>query len=172
MSFARFVRKILAVLIPDRLVYVLWEEASRKRCQHQKRLLRSCGSDFYLASNVVINSPTEITFGDRCAVNEFVHILAGGGVTIGNGVWIASHASIITVSHPKDVEFIGHHPNTAIPVSIEDNVWIGSHAVIMPGVKLGRSSIVGAGAVVTKDVPPYAIVAGVPAKILQYKTLD
>lgn len=155
--------------MPDRLVYVLSEEASHKRCRYQKRLLRSHGDDLYLANNVSLISPGEITFGNHCAVNEFVHILAGGGVTIGNGVWIANHASIITITHPKDVEFVGHHPAITEPVVIEDNVWIGSHAIILPGVKLGKSCVVGAGAVVTKNVPPYAIVTGIPASVQSYK---
>ncbi|HDK42384.1 MAG TPA: hypothetical protein ENG87_03320 [Candidatus Pacearchaeota archaeon] len=56
------------------------------------------------------------------------------------------------------------------PVVIEDNVWIGYRVIILPGVHVRRNAIIGAGAVVTKDVPPYAIVGGVPAKVLKMRT--
>ena len=167
-------RRLLQLLLnvwPDRLIFAINQELESKRCRYQKSLLKEHGADLYLASPVVIISPSEVAFGKECAVNEFVHILAGGGVTIGNGVWIANHASLITVTHPTDVEFIGDHPHTTAPIVIEDYVWIGSHATIMPGVTLGRSCVVGAGSVVTKDVPAYAIVAGVPAKVLRYKSI-
>ena len=55
------------------------------------------------------------------------------------------------------------------PVRIEDNVWIGENVTICPGVTIGENSVIGAGAVVTKDVPPYAVVAGVPARLLRFR---
>ena len=158
--------------MPAKMIYVLREEATNKCIVHQKSLLGHHGKDFYLANNVVITSPQEVTFGNHCAVNEFVHILGGGGVAMGDGVWIASHSSLISVTHPTDVEFIGDHPNIVAPIVIEDHVWIGSRATILPGVKLGKSCVIGAGAVVTKDVPPYAIVTGVPATIQRYKNIE
>ena len=62
---------------------------------------------------------------------------------MGNGVWIANHASIISSTHPVDVEYIGDYPQIDIAVTIEDNVWIGSHAVILPGVTLGQAALLG-----------------------------
>ena len=171
MTFSVLARKILSLIFSDKAVYVMMEEIAHKRSRHQKRLFKSCGNDFHLAASVVIHSPSTVTFGNNCAVNEFVHILGAGGVWFGNGVWIANHASIISETHPSDVEYIGDHPAVLHSVKIEDNVWIGSHSTIMPGVVLGRSCIVGAGSVVTKDVPPYAIVVGAPAKILRYKSI-
>ena len=157
--------------MPGRVVRVLSEAAVAKLVSEQKRRLGAYGRRFHLALNVAIFSPHFVSFGDDCAVNEFVHILGIGGVTVGNGVWISNHASLITETHPADVEFIGDHPPATAAIVIDDHAWIGSHAVIMPGVTLGRSCIVGAGSVVTKDVPPYAIVAGVPAKLLRYKSI-
>ena len=164
-------KKLLSFLLSNKVVDVLSQEVMARRGRLNKHLLKSYGSNFYLAPYTVIFSPSSVTFGNDCAVNEFVHILGGGGVTIGNGVWIANHASLITETHPADVEFIGEHPPVTAEIVIDDHAWIGSHAVIMPGVTLGRSCIVAAGSIVTKDVPPYAIVAGVPAKILRYKSI-
>ena len=166
-------RKIINAIIglaPDKLAAVIGEEMMQKAVCHQKTTVKH-GTNFYLAAHTVIFSPGVVSFGNDCAVNEFVHILGIGGVRIGNGVWIANHASLITETHPADVEFIGDHPSATAAIVIDDHAWIGSHAIIMPGVTLGRSCIVGAGSVVTKDVPPYAIVAGVPAKLLRYKSI-
>lgn len=71
----------------------------------------------------------------------------------------------------EDAEMLGipQHAQQSLPVEIGCDVWIGDGAIIMPGVKIGHGAVVGANAVVTKDVPPYAIVAGVPAKILRYR---
>jgi len=55
------------------------------------------------------------------------------------------------------------------PVRIEDDVWIGARAIILPGIKIGKGAIIGSGAVVTKDVPPYAICAGNPARVIKYR---
>ena len=171
MSVLGRVRKLLSRLVPDQVAWALREEFVGKQGRYQKKLLKSHGSNFYLADHVVIHGPGCFTCGNDCAINEFVHIRAFGGVTIGNGVWIANHAALVSETHPTDVEYVGDYPPVLHPIVIEDNVWIGAHATILPGVTLGRSSIIGAGSVVTKDVPPYAIVAGVPAKILRYKTL-
>jgi maltose O-acetyltransferase len=61
---------------------------------------------------------------------------------------------------------------THAPIKIEDDVWVGFQAIILPGVTIGRGSIVGAGAVVTKDVPPYTVVVGVPARPLRQRRVD
>ena len=110
-----------------------------------------------------------VIIGDRAALNDNVHILGGGGVTIEEGVWIANGASIISETHPTNVEYIGDHPPLHKPVHIERNVWIGAHAVILPGVRIGEGSIIGAGAVVTKNVPNGVIVAGIPATLIRRK---
>lgn len=163
-------------LIPDRAAFLMQCAWEAKLSNAKRSQLLSCGQQTSIAGNAIIVSPHRVTLGSKCMLNEYVHIIGGGTVTIGDGVWVANHASIISIIHPPDVEFIGdahpdEHDDHLRPVHIEDNVWIGSHAIIMPGVRLGRSCIVGSGSVVTKDVPPYAIVGGVPAKLLRYKSI-
>lgn len=70
-----------------------------------------------------------------------------------------------SVTQPMRTQGVIHFP----PFHIDDDVWIGTRAIIMPGVTIGKGAIIGAGAVVTKDVPPYAIVVGAPAKIIKYR---
>lgn len=122
----------------------------------------------YFEHNVYISSgPDKVSIGKHCQVNEHVFIQ---GAVIGNYVMIAPHVSILNTSHnfervdlPMVLQGETNHAN---PI-IEDDVWLGRNAIIMPGIRIGKGSIVGAGAIVTKDVPPYCIVGGVPAKVLK-----
>jgi acetyltransferase-like isoleucine patch superfamily enzyme len=114
---------------------------------------------------VVIEHPEKVFIGQGCSVAAFLHVWGGGGVTIGDRVLIASHVSIVSETHDYNA-----HPmaETSIrkPVVIEDDVWLGTHCTILPGVTVGRGAVVGAGAVVTKDVEPLSIHVGVPAKCI------
>src|SRR5699024_4409224 len=96
-----------------------------------------------------------------------------GEITIGNGVMIGPYCLIYTCNHnTKDlsVPMFKQGMDVMKPVVIEDDVWIGGRVIILPGVHIGTGAIIGAGAVVTKDVPEYAIVAGNPAKIIRYRS--
>jgi maltose O-acetyltransferase len=162
--------RILATLVPDSF-WLGWDwKTGEKRAGRLRVSLRRCGQCVSIGQSVVIRSPGEVSIGDDCHINDFVHVLGAGGVEIGSRVYVANHASIISLTHPADAGSIAAEPCLARPVTIEDDVWIGAHAVILPGVRLGESCVVGAGSVVTKDVPAHAIVAGVPARLLRMKT--
>jgi maltose O-acetyltransferase len=94
-----------------------------------------------------------------------VHIFAGELVEIGDNVRIAPYTIILD----SDFHDITDHfsDGTSKPVKIEDNVWIATRATLLKGVQIGRGSVVAAGAVVTKDVPPYTVVGGVPAVVIK-----
>src|SRR4029077_10859265 len=117
------------------------------------RLLRRCGvvgEQVRLRMPVVIYQPDRLRLGSRIDIGEFTHIRASGGVTIGDGVLIASHVVITSRAHPVELPRFGVTRDA--PVVIEDDVWIGAGAIVLPGVTIGRGSIVGAGAVVTHPV--------------------
>jgi acetyltransferase-like isoleucine patch superfamily enzyme len=107
-----------------------------------------------------------ITIGKNCFLGEFNVIRAQGGVRIGNDVYTGPMVQMVAVNH------VYQDPNrpireqgiTAQGIVIEDDVWIGANATIVDGVTIGRGSIIGAGAVVTRDIPPYSIAVGAPAK--------
>ncbi|TAK50674.1 MAG: acyltransferase [Bacteroidetes bacterium] len=102
-----------------------------------------------------------ITIGNYTAINRKCYLDGRVGITIGNSVSISPEVYIISLSHDsQSPEFV----TVGKKVVIEDYVWIGARAMIMPGVTLSKGCIVAAGSVVTKDVPPYTIVGGVPAK--------
>lgn len=120
------------------------------------------GDDYIYALN-----SGKLIIGDNTGFNFFVMVDAsdGGTVKIGRDVLIASHVVIRSSNHNFDNRNIpinkqGHTPGAII---IEDDVWIGTSAVILPNVAIGKGAIIAAGAVVTKNVEPYTIVAGVPA---------
>jgi acetyltransferase-like isoleucine patch superfamily enzyme len=88
---------------------------------------------------------------------------------IGNNVNVSHYTLIQTLTHdPQNPDFVC----LCKPVVVEDHVWIGARAIILPGVTLGEGCVIGAGAVVTKDVPPYTIAVGNPARVVRERTRD
>jgi len=114
-----------------------------------------------------------ITIGDRVSINYDCHIGCVNEITIGNDVLLASRVYVSDHSHgATNYSDIDLSPSERLvhskgPVIIEDGVWIGEGACILPGVRIGRHAIVGANAVVTRDVAPYTIVAGIPAQAIR-----
>jgi acetyltransferase-like isoleucine patch superfamily enzyme len=105
----------------------------------------------------------DVTLGDDCTLNSYAEIR--GRADIGNGVRIGPHSSILGFNHAMDPEqAIKDQQLHVAGVTVGDDVWIGAHAVILDGVTIGQHSVVAAGAIVTKDVAPWAIVAGNPAR--------
>lgn len=112
---------------------------------------------------------SRISIGADCLIGEYSVIRGQGGVSIGDRVYTSPFVQIIAVNHvfdDPDRPFV-EQGITAQGIIIEDDVWIGSGAVITDGVTVGRGSVVAAGAVVTKDVGPGTVVAGVPAKLIR-----
>lgn len=103
-----------------------------------------------------------ITVGRDVFINSGCHFQDQGGITIGDGSLIGHNVVLATINH--DLSPLKNRENHYAPIVIEDHVWIGSNATILPGVTIGRWSVVAAGAVVTKDVEPFTVVGGVPAK--------
>lgn len=103
--------------------------------------------------------------GKGVFVNFGCTFLDRGGITLGDDVFIGPNVQLITENHPEQPQ--NRRNVYARPISIGRKVWIGAGAIILPGVTVGENSIVGAGAVVKKDVPANVIVAGVPAKIVR-----
>jgi len=133
-----------------------------------KAKLGNLGDRTSIFSNVVMHQPEMVSIGSDCVIAEFVHVWGGGGIVIGNNVLIASHAVITSLTHNSNAKMFAE-TTVKKTVVIENNVWIGASAVILPGVRLGTGCVVGAGAVVTKDVAANSIVVGVPAKVLRKK---
>lgn len=118
------------------------------------------GSRFYDPSGIVI--------GEDCVIGEGIVLDGRAPLTIGNHVDIASEVMIYNSEHNISSPTF---EATSAPVTIKDYVFIGPRAIILPGVTIHEGAVIGAGAVVTKDVPAYAIVGGVPAKVIGKRPL-
>jgi acetyltransferase-like isoleucine patch superfamily enzyme len=132
--------------------------------------LGALGPGSRLYPYVRIYSPRLVRLGRDVVLNDFVHIWGAGGVTIGDDTLIAAHSVITSQSHDIDAGGKGllyRETNANKAVTIGRNVWIGSNVTIVPGVTIGDNSVVAAGAVVTRDVPAHALVAGVPARTVR-----
>lgn len=110
-----------------------------------------------------LRRPRSISIGVECVIGKRATLDGRGEIRIGNRVNISSEVAIWTRDHdPNSPEFGGR----AEPVHIGDYAWLSFRSTVLPGVTVGYGAVVAAGAVVTKDVPPYAIVAGVPARVI------
>ena len=106
-----------------------------------------------------------ITIGRDVFINSGCHFQDQGGIEIGDGALIGHNVVLATINHDLDPAM--NRKNHYSPIRIGAHVWIGSNATILSGVSIGEWSVVAAGAVVTKDVPPMAEVGGVPARIMK-----
>jgi acetyltransferase-like isoleucine patch superfamily enzyme len=115
----------------------------------------------------VNNAVGDVIIGDHTRVG--LHNTIIGPVTIGNHVNLAQGITVTALNHnfENPDRRIDEQGVSTKPVTIGNDIWIGANAVILPGVTIGDHSVVAAGAVVTKDVPPHSLVAGVPAKIIK-----
>lgn len=113
-------------------------------------------------------APWNIKMGKHVAIDDFVNLYSPAPIVIGTKVAISREAFICTAGH--DISK-GCRPLTTAPITICDGVWIGARAFVLPGVTIGEGAIVAACAVVTKDVPPWTVVAGNPARVVKIREL-
>lgn len=142
----------------------------------QKRLRALCGRLMLASCGVDVNIETNAVFSKRVTLGDYsgigVNAKRYGECHIGRYVMMGEDVTIITRNHTFsriDIPMLDQGFSEDRPVTIGDDVWIGDRALILPGVYVGQGSIIGAGAVVTKDVPPYAIVGGNPARVIRMR---
>ena len=126
----------------------------------------------------VINRPqlgwqATLKIGNNVLIEQGVHIVCQGKITIADNVAIAPYCAIVDTFHPHDfpdspVPIGNRLPEMETSVYIGEGTFLGIHSVILPNVKIGKKCVIGAGSVVNDDVPDYAVVAGVPAKIISF----
>lgn len=143
-----------------------------------RSLFKQCGKHAYFYPTKSYFFYKTISLGDHVYIGPGALFLASdSSLDIGNKVLFGPNVTIIGGDHSThligkfmaDYQIKDKRPTDDLPVKIADDVWIGTGAIILKGTHIGRGAIVAAGAIVTKDVPPYAIVAGVPAKVLKYR---
>lgn len=123
---------------------------------------------FWLLPPFYTDFGKNIRVGKNVFINHACTFMDRGGITIEDDVLVGPKVNLITINHPLDPS--ERQSTISTPIVIKKNVWIGVGATVMPGVTIGENSVVSAAAVVTKDVPPNTVVAGIPAKVI--KTLE
>lgn len=136
-----------------------------------KPLFCHTGAKVNIERGANFGTGADISIGDYSGIG--VSASVRGPLIIGDNVMMGPDVVVITSSHNFDRTDIPMRlqGSTSKPVLIGDDVWIGQRVMIMPGVNIGNGAIIGAGAVVTKDVPPYTIVGGAPAKVIKSRPL-
>ena len=164
-----------AELAADRDVTVkkVYEYNNLNPLDREKRSDAISGILVKVGKNSVVEQPIFCTYGYNTTVgdNFFMNVngklMDSGKITIGNNVFIAPNVSIITVEHAMDVVNRIAGLEYTHPVTIGDNVWICTGAINLPGVSIGNDSVIGAGSVVTKDIPPKSLAVGNPCKVIR-----
>jgi len=123
------------------------------------------GRSVGVIGNFYVENPSNVSIGSNCGINHGVFILGANKIEIGSYVVLSARCMLIDsglmLTNFANEEFPQHISNC---IKIEDGVWIGVGAIILPGVTIGKKSVVGAGSVVTRDVPPFTLVVGNPAR--------
>jgi maltose O-acetyltransferase len=126
-----------------------------------------------VGENCIVEQPLFCTYGynttlgDNVFINVNCKLMDSGKITIGNNVFIAPNVCIITEEHTLDVKRRIQGLEYTHPVTIGNNVWICTGALILPGVTIGDNSVIGAGSVVTKDIPPNSLAVGNPCRVIR-----
>jgi acetyltransferase-like isoleucine patch superfamily enzyme len=132
------------------------------------------GDEVVLFDNVRLllgESDTQLNIADRVIVNVGAYLSGEGGLSIDDDVMIGPHACLLSAGHGihGGHAVVARNEITEGRISIGRGAWIGARAVVLQGVEIGDGAVVGAGAVVTRSVPPFAVVAGNPARLLHYR---
>ena len=133
-----------------------------------RSFLNKCGSNVNIEKGASISS--KISIGDNSGIGQ--NCLISGTTQIGKNVMMGPECIIYTRNHSferVDIPMLQQGYQEEKPVIICDDVWIGGRVIILPGKHIGKGAVIGAGAVVTKDIPDYSIVGGNPARIIRYR---
>lgn len=130
-------------------------------------LLGAVGRDCTVEQPLFCTYGYNVTLGDNCFLNVNCKLMDSGKITIGNNVFIAPNVCLITEEHAMDVEQRLAGLEYAHPVTIGDNVWLCTGVLVLPGVTIGENSAIGAGSVVTKDIPANSLAVGNPCHVIR-----
>jgi maltose O-acetyltransferase len=144
------------------------------RCFVWRLFLKKIGKGFFIDGGVYVRYPSKVSLGDYVSINRGCQLYPSWGkvskgiITLGNHVRVGPSCAFFAAGH--DSRDIGLSATNGA-ITIGDHVWIGGNSTILQGVTIGEGAIVAAGSVVTKDVEPYTIVGGVPAKFIKPRKL-
>ena len=135
-----------------------------------KELIGTIHGDFFIEQPFTCDYGYNIEIGENFYSNHNLIILDATKVTFGDNVFIAPSCGFYTAGHPLDVERRNSGLEYAYPITVGNNVWIGGNVIVMPGVNIGDGCVIGAGSVVTKDIPSGVLAYGNPCRVIRQIT--
>ncbi|WP_028563770.1 sugar O-acetyltransferase [Paenibacillus pinihumi] len=143
-----------------------------KRKELIRIIIGKTAGSFLIEQPFMCDYGYNIEIGENFYANHNCIILDGAKVTFGDNVFIAPNCGFYTAGHPLDAGQRNQGLEYAYPIHVGNNVWIGAQVAVLPGVTIGDNSVIGAGSVVTKDIPPGVIAAGNPCRVIREITED
>ncbi len=148
-----------------------------RKIRKERKKLSSCGKHCFIDNSVLLSAPENIVIGDYVHIQPDCKFYGqGGGITIETGTIFSTDVYIFSRNHlynADDLQYVPYDTRfITAPVHIGKYVWVGARAMIMAGVTVGDGAVIAAGAVVTKNVPAYSVVAGNPAKVVKERNKD
>jgi acetyltransferase-like isoleucine patch superfamily enzyme len=149
--------------------YAPWQ--CRFKAWYLRRFGAQIGESLFMERCVTVRQPEKLKIGNHSGVGAFSVVTCGGGMTIGDYVMIGYGCRVMSANHRvlpvgQQFRYAGH---VTAPVHLKDGCWLGTNAIVLPGVTVGEGAVVAAGSLVTRSVPDYAYVGGVPAKFMFYR---
>lgn len=166
-AVGKTVYKLIACHLPQSHLWIN-QVSHMLRAWCGRMMFAECGAHIGIGRGARISS--KITLGERSGIGE--NCCLYGEVHIGDHVLMASEVVIFTQNHnynSRELLILEQGTSEEKPVYIGNDVWIGRRAMIMPGVHIGDGAVIAAGGVVTRDVPAYSVVGGVPARVIKYR---
>ncbi len=143
------------------------DPGGRDRPALLRELLGAVGVGCWIEPPFFCDYGSNITLGDRVFLNFNCVVLDPASVHIGDDVMLGPSVQLLTATHPISAAARRRGREAAHPITIESDVWLGGGAIVLPGVRIGRGAVIGAGSVVTRDVPQGVVAAGNPCRVLR-----
>lgn len=132
-----------------------------------RQMFGSVGENVWINQPITLAVGSTVTIGAGTYINSGLTLIDDYNITIGEGCLFGTNVTLCTTGHPIDPEARATGRMYSFPIAIGDGAWIGAGAIILPGVTVGRYAVVGAGSVVTRDVPEYTVAAGNPCRVIR-----
>ena len=146
--------------------------ANRLKISFLRTIGANVGSGVKLGNGLRVLGPANLVLGNNVALAHNVVLDARGGLTLHDGVLVGFESVLITFTHASNDPYrpVHHQGTVQGPIAVGSNAWLGARCLVLPGARVGNSSIVGAMSVVTSDIPDGTVAAGIPAKTIRNRT--
>lgn len=160
-------RAFAAQQLADRFNIAAHRGDTRHAAALLEELLGELGEEVQIRPPLRVDYGAHTSVGDRTFINTGLVALDVAAVTIGADCQIGPNCQLLTPTHPLEADLRRDKWESAQPITLEDNVWLGGGVIVCPGVTIGENSVVGAGSVVTRDLPANVLAVGNPARVIR-----